>query len=89
LPPRQTEILQTKRRDLELIQLRLAPPAGALATEYIAALDDFLGTARKSTAARRFKISSVELIKRLDDLDTRRRALADWLDQKVLPKPVP
>jgi hypothetical protein len=86
-PPRQTEILQTKLRDLQLVQFRLAAPVSALAEGYIAALADFLGGPR-AAAARRYQTSADELIKILDDLDARRRELGSQLEQNALPATV-
>ena len=82
-PPRRTEILRMKLRDLELAEFRLAPPVAALAEDYLAALADFLGVGRKSHASRNYKISPAELIKRLDALDARRRELFERMERDV------
>ena len=87
-PPRQTEILQTKLRDLQLVQFRLAAPVAALAEGYIAALADFLGGPRAAAAARRYQTSPAELVKQLDVLDARRRELGGKLEQNALPATV-
>jgi hypothetical protein len=84
-PPRQTEILQTKLRDLDLVQLRLAPPLAALATGYRMALAEFLGVAGKRASGRHLQTDTEGLIKRLDDLDANRRDLADKLERMQPP----
>jgi hypothetical protein len=81
---RQVAILQTKLRDLELSQLRLAPPFAVLNGEYRRAIADYLGSGqRTSPVLRRFKhpfTSSsktimTDTLKKLDALDARRRAI--------------
>jgi hypothetical protein len=84
-PPRRTEILQTKLRDLELVQLRLAPPLAALADGYRTALAEFLGVAGKRASGRHLQADTEGLIRRLDDLDARRRDLVDKLERMSPP----
>jgi len=90
-PPRQTEILQMKLRDLQLAEFRLAAPVAALAEGYLTALTDFLGVRRKSVSSRNYnyKMSPAELIKKLDALDARRRALAMQMERSALPASAP
>jgi hypothetical protein len=79
----QTQILQTKLRDLEIAGLRLAPEFSGLAYDYHRALADYLGQHEVATATTRRvgrqsistpRKSATETLKRLDALDARRRA---------------
>ena len=76
----QSAVLQTKLRDLALAQMRLTPPFAALADGYWTALADFLGEPKKSpiassrSVAMRRTASVADTLKKLDDLDARRRA---------------
>jgi hypothetical protein len=79
---RQTAILQTKLRDLELAQLRMARPLAALTTGYRAALADYLGQRRETAPAPRLgrypltvpqKAGVGDTLKELDALDAQRR----------------
>jgi hypothetical protein len=81
-PARQSEILQTKLRDLELAQLRMSGPFAVLTAEYCRVLADYLGNPRlaATTAPRWIKRSpprtdARRTLKKLDALDAQRRAL--------------
>jgi hypothetical protein len=81
-PPQQTMILQTRLRDLEIAQFRLAPSLASLAGAYRQTLAGFLGE-RKSVSASTFRagrasgasarIGAHTAMKRLDALDAQRR----------------
>jgi DNA-binding HxlR family transcriptional regulator len=82
---RQIAILQTKLRDLELSQLRMAPPFAVLTGEYRRAIADYLGSGQRTSPVLRwlkhpFTSSSKTILndtlKKLDALDARRRATA-------------
>jgi hypothetical protein len=80
-PPRQTAILQTKLRDLELAQLRMAAPLAALTAEYRQALAGYLGQNKESRQPPWSKhplpqkTSAKATLKKLDALDARRRTI--------------
>jgi len=91
-PPKREEILRAKLRDLDLIQLRLAPQLAGLAEGYREALADFLGE-RPDNPALRSAPSTIKatrrrtpnpnaLIKRLDELDAQRRQIETRLMEK-------
>lgn len=86
-PARQVEILETKLRDLDLVQLRLAAPLATVADGYRHALMDFLGRQKKRPSIRQKKIGAAELSKKLDALDEQRRVIEAKLDGKALPLP--
>ena len=89
LTPAQREaVLQIKLRDLELAQFRLAVPFAGLAAGYRAALADFLdsGGGKNSGAAARRAVGTAATLKKLDELDARRRAAELKLDTSPLPK---
>lgn len=81
--PEQRElVLQTKVRDLALVELRLAPPFGGLADGYRVALADYLGETiepRPATLAGKHgppqprQASLADTLNKLDALDRRRR----------------
>ena len=78
---RQTEILQTKLRDLELAQLRMAPALALLNAEYRNALAAYLGQ-RVPTRGKRVynkyapaKATAYETLAKLNGLDAQRRSL--------------
>ncbi len=89
-----TGVLLLKQRDLELAQLRLAPPFGALAGGYRKALTDFLGqkittpattgTRNQPTAMRR-RTSLEATLKQLDALDERRQDAAGKVRDSIRP----
>jgi hypothetical protein len=82
-PDRQAEILQTRLRDLDLIQLRLTPELAPVAEGYHQALADFLGERRQNT---RHRPSGKEaMVKQLDALDARRRGAESNLKINALP----
>lgn len=89
-PAQRAAVLQTKLRDLGLVQLRLAAPFNGLAAGYREVLAEFLGEARrkipggKSVAAGKPDTKSV--LKRLDALDAKRRAAGARLDAQS-PRP--
>ncbi|MGA2281337.1 MAG: hypothetical protein ABSG80_13660 [Verrucomicrobiota bacterium] len=81
---RQFAILQTKLRDLEISQLRMAPPFVVLTDEYRRALADYLEPAKRTPPVLRLGkhppvISSgpamTDTLKKLDALDAQRRAI--------------
>jgi hypothetical protein len=81
---RQVAILQTKLRDLELSQLRLAPPFAVLTGEYRRAIADYLGSGQRTSPVLRwvkhpFTSSSKTImngtLRKLDALDAQRRAI--------------
>ncbi len=82
---RQTVILQTKLRDLELAQLRMAQPLVYLAAAYRATLADYLGPprgaaptpllGRQSWAVTPSKASASDTLEKLDTLDAQRRTV--------------
>ena len=82
---RQAAILQTKLRDLELAQLRMARPLAALTAGYRAALADYLGQSQRNGARAcrsasipwpcRPKVGADDTLKKLDALDAQRRAI--------------
>jgi hypothetical protein len=83
-PTRQTAILQTKLRDLELAQLRMAQPLVSLTAEYRAALADYLGWHRETVTVLRFgrqslavpqKAGARDTLDKLDALDAQRRTI--------------
>ena len=87
-------ILETKLRDLELTQLRLAPQLAVLADGYRGVLAEFLGerkrkagshVAPKRNIAKPSKATVAATLKNLDALDERRRAVEAGLDKQALP----
>lgn len=85
---RQAAILQTKLRDLELSQLRMAPPFAVLTGEYRRAIADYLGSGQRASPVLRwvkhpFASSSKTImngtLKKLDALDAQRRAIESAL----------
>jgi hypothetical protein len=81
-PPPQTMILETRLRDLEIAQFRLAPSLAALAEGYRRALAGFLGE-RKSVVTSILRTGRAPVVppqtgaratlKKLDELDAQRR----------------
>ena len=69
---RQTAILQTKLRDLQLAGWRMAPQFAGLTDAYHRALANYLG-GRKGVAPSKKKVAAA--LKQLDALDARRRAM--------------
>ena len=69
---RQTAIVQTKLRDLELAHWRMAPQYAVLADAYRRALADYLGR-RNGVAPSKGKVA--DTVKKLDALDAQRRAM--------------
>jgi len=81
---RQVAILQTKLRDLELSQLRLAPPFAVLADGYRQVLADYLDPGKRARPAQHLgkhppvvslKPTVAGTLKKLDALDAQRRAI--------------
>ena len=81
---RQVSILQTKLRDLELSQLRLAPPFAVLADGYRQVLADYLDPGKRARPAQHLgkhppvislKPTVAGTLKKLDVLDAQRRAI--------------
>lgn len=96
-PAQRDSVLPTKLRDLQLAVFRLAPPFDALADGYRAALAKFLennktaspaAPARKHSATASPAAGLAETLKKMDDLDARRReveAKFDSLPQNLNP----
>jgi hypothetical protein len=81
---RQAAILQTKLRDLELAQLRMAAPLAVLTDGYRRALADYLGSGKRPSLVTRWikhpfasssKTTVNDTLKKLDALDAQRRAI--------------
>ena len=81
---RQVAILQTKLRDLELSQLRMAPPFAVLADGYRQVLADYLDSGKRAQPAQHLgkhppvvslKPTVAGTLKKLDTLDAQRRAI--------------
>ena len=81
---RQVAMLQTKLRDLELAQLRMAAPLAVLTDGYRRALADYLGSGKRPSLVTRWikhpftassKLTLEDTLKKLDALDARRRAI--------------
>ena len=78
---RQTEILQTKLRDLEIAQFRMAPSLAVLTAQYRNTLAAYMGEPRLTRGARQInkrvpeKISAGDAVAVLNTLDARRRAI--------------
>jgi len=82
-PARQVEILETKLRDLDLIQLRLASPLAGVANGYRTAIREFLETQKKRTSLRQKKNGAADLSKKLDVLDAQRRTVEERLQRQM------
>ena len=83
-PPRRDALLQTKLRDLDLAQLRMAAPLAALTDGYRRALADYLGLGKRPSLVTRWikhpftsssKLMLENAMQKLDALDARRRAV--------------
>ncbi|MGA2852812.1 MAG: hypothetical protein ABSE90_01575 [Verrucomicrobiota bacterium] len=79
---RQTEILQTRLRDLELAHWRMAPQFAVLTDAYRRALAGYLGGINNTVSASRAGVkhpqpitSATSIVKRLDALDAQRRKM--------------
>ena len=79
---RQTAILQTKLRDLEIAQFRMAPSLAVLTAQYRNTLAAYLGERLPTRGALTYnkhatgKLTAPEAIKVLNTLDAQRRAIA-------------
>jgi len=79
-PARQSAILQTKLRDLEIAQLRMAPSLAVLTAQYRNVLAAYMGEPRPTRGSRQInkqvfeKISAPAAVAALNSLDARRRA---------------
>jgi len=87
-PSRQAAILQTKLRDLELAQLRMAAPLAALTDEYRRTVAGYLGQNREpqprwSKHPLPQKTSARATLKKLDELDTQRRTIESSIKPDV------
>jgi len=82
-PARQMELFQLRRRDLDLIQLRLAPELASVADGYRQLLADFLGEGKRGLFHR--QPGTAATIKQLDVLDVRRHEVESKLKTSVLP----
>jgi len=91
-PQKQTTILQTKLRDLQLAQLRMAPQLAVLTAEYRLALASYLGQDKQTVPVfhgnkRAWvppKASSSDTLKELDALDAKRRTIEATIKPGVL-----
>ena len=78
---RQTTILQTKLRDLEIAQFRMAPSLAVLTAEYRNVLAAYMGEPRLARGTHQLnkhapeKISAPVAVAMLNNLDARRRAM--------------
>jgi hypothetical protein len=78
---RQIEILQTKLRDLEVAQFRMAPALAVITAEYRNALAAYLGEPVPGRGRRVYnkytpaKATAYETLSKLDFLDAQRRSL--------------
>ena len=78
---RQTSVFQTKLRDLELAQFRMAPQLAVLTAEYHLAIADYLGQSKRVAppwnkhAPLSSKASPRDTLKKLDALDAKRRTI--------------
>jgi len=88
----QTTILETRLRELELVQLRMAPPLAVLTAEYRAVIADYLGERHEGASSFRFgkvlspppgKANAQETLQKLDALDARRRAIESAIKPDV------
>ena len=88
-PAQRASVLRTKLRDLQLAELRLAPPFNALAAGYRVVLADFLEERQKTLRRSpnsffpvigRHAVSVEETIQKLDRLDVNRRAVETKFD---------
>jgi hypothetical protein len=86
-PARQVEILETKLRDLDLIQLRLATPFAGVANGYRTAIREFLSAQKKRTSLRQKKNGAADLARKLDALDAQRRTVEDRVQRQMLNLP--
>jgi len=88
-PPQQTAILQTKLRDLEWVQLRMAAPLAVLTAEYRRALASYLGQGQENRRPPRSKHPTPQrtgapaTLKKLDALDARRQAVESSIKADV------
>ncbi len=80
---RQVEILQTRLRDLELIQFRLTPLLAGVADGYRKVLSDYLGAQKKFFFFQHPGVAAT--VKQLNALDRRRRDA----EAKLLRSPLP
>jgi hypothetical protein len=80
---RQVQILQTRLRDLELIQFRLTPSLAGLADAYRKVLSDYLGARKKFYFLRH--PGAAATVKQLNLLDARRREAEARLKVGALP----
>jgi hypothetical protein len=80
-PAGQTPILQTKLRDLEIAQFRMAPSLAVLTAEYRNVLAAYMGVPRPNRGEHQLnkrapeKISAPDAVAMLNTLDARRRAM--------------
>jgi hypothetical protein len=89
-PPSQTAILETKLRDLELAQLRMAAPLAALTDEYRRAIGGCLGENREvrqppwSKHPLPQKAGARATLEKLDELDAQRQTIESSIKPDVL-----
>ncbi|MGD0743533.1 MAG: hypothetical protein ABSA45_00105 [Verrucomicrobiota bacterium] len=88
-PPRQVAILESKLRDLELAQLRVAAPLAALTDEYRRTVANYLGQNREirqplwSKHPLPPKTGARATLKKLDALDTQRQTIESSIKPDV------
>jgi hypothetical protein len=82
-PDRQTPILQTKLRDLELAQFHMAASLAVLTDAYRRAIADYLDAGNSSS---RRKNSADGTLKKLDALDAQRRTIEDAIKSDAPPR---
>jgi hypothetical protein len=81
---RQSAILQTRLRDLDLARLQMAAPLAALTDAYGRAIAKYLGQSQKTATtyvvnkrspANLPQVNTRDILKKLDELDARRRTI--------------
>jgi hypothetical protein len=92
-PPRRDAILQTRLRDLELAQLRMAAPQAVLTDGYRRAIADYLGSGSRAAPLQQSgkhspgsssKKTVNDTLKKLDALDAQRRAIESAINPEGL-----
>jgi hypothetical protein len=88
-PPRQTAILETKLRDLELAQFRMAAPLAALTDEYRRTVANYLGQNRETRRPPWSKLwlpqktGALATLEKLDQLDAQRQTIASSIKPDI------
>lgn len=89
-PDQLAGILQTKMRDLDLVQLRLSPSMAGLAAGYRAAIADYLGEGRQNVLIgwlHHRKASAAATIEKLNALDQQRQKIESDLKRQEVKTP--